>query len=104
MSGEGNSMPSNIIFPEGIEGPLHDAFIRLLELISDEHRNDEKLQRLIAFRLKLDGEDLTRAYILKKIEHAEECSYAGNLYDFMKDDRIEMSCGIDESDPPDLIG
>lgn len=97
-------MPSNIIFPEGIEGPRHDAFIRLLELIPAEHRNDEKLQRLIAFRLKVDGEDPARAYILKKIEHADECGYAGNLYDFMKDDRIETSCGIDESDPPDLIG
>lgn len=97
-------MPSNIIFPEGIEGPIHDAFTRLMDLIPKEQRTEKKLQRLIAFRLKLDGEDPTRAYILKKTEHAVECQYAGNLYDFMKDDRIEMSCGIDESDPPDLIG
>ena len=97
-------MPSKVIFPEGIEGPIHDAFIRLMKLIPDEQRTEIKLQRLIAFRLKLDGEDLTRGYILKKIEHAAECQYAGNLYDFMKDDRIEMSCGLDESDPPDLIG
>ena len=97
-------MPSNIIFPEGIEGPFHDAFIRLMELIPDEQRTEKKLRRLIAFRLKLDGEDPTRAYILKKIEHAAECQYTGDLYDFMKDDKIEMSCGIDESDPPDLIG
>ena len=97
-------MPSNIIFPEGIEGPLHDAFIRLMTLIPDEQRTENKLQRLIAFRLKLDGEDLTRAYILEKIEHAAECQYAGNLYDFMKDDKIEMSCGLNGSDPPDLIG
>jgi hypothetical protein len=97
-------MPSNIIFPEGIEGPIHDAFIRLMALIPDEQRTEKKLQRLIAFRLKLDGEDLTRAYILKKIEHAAECQYAGNLYDFLKDDKIEMSCGLNGSDPPDLIG
>jgi hypothetical protein len=97
-------MPSKIIFPEGIEGPFHDAFNKLMELIPDEQRSDQKLQRLIAFRLKLDGEDLTRAYILNKIEHAEECRYAGNLYDFMKDDKIELSWGLDGSDPPDLIG
>jgi len=97
-------MPSNIIFPEGIEGPLHDAFIRLMELIPEEKRTEEKLQRLLAFRLKLDGEDPTRAYILNKMELAVECQYTGNLYDFMKDDRIETSCGLDEQDPPDLIG
>ena len=87
-------MPSNIIFPEGIEGPLHNPFIHLMDLIPEEQRTDKKLQRLIAFRLKLDGEDPTRAYILKKIEHATECRYTGDLYDFMKDDRIEISCGI----------
>ena len=97
-------MPSNIIFPEGIEGPHHDAFIKLMALLPEEQRSDIKLQRLIAFRLKLDGEDLARAYILNKIEHAEACQYEGNLYDFMKDDKIEASCGLDGSDPPDMIG
>ncbi len=97
-------MSKKVIFLEGIKGPFHDAFQRLMELVPIQDRNDKNLQRLIAFRSKNDGEDLTRTYILQKINHAKECNYTGSLYDFLKDDQLDTSCGFEDPEPPDEIG
>jgi hypothetical protein len=62
-------------------------------MIPDRDKNDKKLQRLIAFRLKLDGEAAISEYLIKKIRDAIKCAYTGSLYDFLKDDLQQKECG-----------
>ena len=78
-----------------------------LELHPDKNiqdKDDKKLQRLIAFRLKVDGEIHTGEYLIRKIRETIECGYAGNLYDFLKDDFQEKECGLnaENRDPPEV--
>lgn len=92
-------MPDNIIAIEELKAPLQDAFRRLMELIPTKQREDTFLQRLIAVRLKIDGENAARDYILRKIEQAIQCNYAGSLFDFFKDDFEETACAAKEESP-----
>ena len=68
-------------------------------MIPDRDKNDKKLQRLIAFRLKLDGEAAISEYLIKKIRDAIKCAYTGSLYDFLKDDLQQKECGEADIDP-----
>ena len=92
-------MADNVIAVEELKAPLTEAFGRLMELIPAKQREDTFLQRLIAIRLKIDGEDPTRDYIIRKIEQADQCGYTGSLFDFFKDDFEEAACGAKPSPP-----
>ncbi len=92
-------MTDNVIAVEELKAPLQDAFRRLMELIPTKQREDLFLQRLIAIRLKIDGEDPTREYVIRKIEQAAQCGYTGSLFDFFKDDFEEIACGAKERPP-----
>ena len=61
--------------------------------------NDKNLQRLLAFRLRIDGEAALSEYLIRKIREIIRCAYSGSLYDFIKDDDIEKECGVVEGDP-----
>ena len=93
-------MTDKIITLEDLEGPFQKLLQRVMQMVPQKDRNDKHLQRLIAFRLKIDGEASTRDYLLKKIQEIIACDYTGSLYDFVKDDLQEKECRP-EGTPPD---
>lgn len=85
-------MPENVITLEKSEGPFQASFQRVMRMVPDKDKNDVKLQRLIAFRLKTDGEAATSEYLIRKIKALVECSFSGSFYAFIKDDLIVNEC------------
>lgn len=97
-------MSDKIISIEEQNGAFQTTFKRIMRMVPDRDKQDKKLQRLIAFRLHLDGEAATSEYLIKKIKDAIKCSYSGSLYDYVKDDLLEKTCfgdGLD--DPPSSV-
>jgi hypothetical protein len=68
------------------------ALSRLLMLVPTRHREDERLIRFLAFRLKVDGFESTKAFVSQKLMEAERCTFRGLLYDFLKDDEASRAC------------
>jgi hypothetical protein len=94
-------MSDKIISIEETEGTSKFALQRIMRMVPDRDRNDKKLQRLIAFRLRLDGEATLSEYLMAKIRDAIKCSYSGSLYEFLKDDLKQKECmGTDEGPAP----
>ena len=93
-------MAEKIISIEEQDGPFQMIFQRVMRLVPDRDKQDKKLQRLIAFRLRIDGEAAISEYLIKKIKEAIKCSFRGSLYDYLKDDLLEKTCVGDESDNP----
>ena len=95
------SMSGNVIAPENIGGPFQVSFRRVMRMVPDKDKTDTNLQRLIAFRLRTDGEAATSEYLMRKIKELLECAYSGRFYDFIKDDLIlnECSKGAPEDAP-----
>lgn len=93
-------MPADIIHIEAQEGPFHAILQRVMRMVPEKDRGDGNLQRLIAFRLRLDGEVATREYLLEKIREVIQCAYTGTLYDYLKDDLKEKECLPGKNDPP----
>jgi hypothetical protein len=93
-------MTDKIIAIEQQEGPFQMSFQRVMRMVPDRDKQDKKLQRLIAFRLKIDGEANLSEYLLKKIKTAINCSYSGSLYDYLKDDMIAKECENPDTDEP----
>ena len=75
-----------------------------MRMVPDRDKDDKNLQRLLAFRLRIDGEAALSEYLILKIRETIKCSYTGSLYNFLKDDLIEKECSSDEDgldpDPP----
>jgi hypothetical protein len=94
-------MTDKIIAIEQQKGPFQMVFQRVMRMVPERDKQDQKLQRLIAFRLRIDGEAKLSEYLLKKIKTAIRCSYSGSMYDYLKDDIIEKECqGPDAGEPP----
>jgi hypothetical protein len=91
-------MSDKLISIEEQEGPFKMVLQRVLRMVPDRDKHDKKLQRLIAFRLKIDGEAAITEYLLKKIREAIKCSYTGSLYDYLKDDLAARECKEENSD------
>ena len=85
-------MADKIIHLEKEPGPFQALLQRVLRMVPDRDRGDPNLQRLIAFRLRVDGESATREYLIRKIRDAIQCAYHGSLYDFLKDDVESRAC------------
>ena len=95
-------MKDKIISIEEHEGPFQMIFQRVMRMVPDRDKHDKKLQRLIAFRLRIDGESLISQYLIKKIKEAIKCSYSGSLYDYLKDDIEAKECedtNLDDTPP-----
>jgi hypothetical protein len=77
---------------------------RVLRMVPERDKQDIELQRLLAFRLRADGEGATREYLMKKIRDMIQCAYPGRLYDFLKDDRASSGCLTDPPgpEPPEI--
>ena len=59
---------------------------QLMHLAPADQRDDIRLKRFLAFRLKLDGLVATQVYLSNKLMTAEKLSYRGGLYDFLCED------------------
>ena len=95
---------ADIINIEERDEALQAMLEKVMQMVPEKDRKDPSLQRFIAFRLKLDGETETRAYLVKKIEEIIQCAYTGSLYDYLKDDLQEKECSAkrDDGGPPDV--
>ena len=89
-------MADKLITLEEKNGPFQAVFQRIMRMVPDRDKNDKNLQRLIAFRLKIDGETALNEYLTRKIRKKIKCNYSGNLYDFIKDDSIQKECTSDQ--------
>ncbi len=69
-----------------------EALGRLLRLVSERQRDDKRLIRFLAFRLKIDGFDATKMFLSRKLIEIERCRFGGDLYDFLKDDDESKAC------------
>jgi hypothetical protein len=95
-------MTADIINIEDHDDALHAILERVMLMVPEKDKQDINLQRIIAFRLKQDGEPETRAYLVKKIEETIQCAYTGSLYEFLKDDIQEKEC-ISKKENPDPL-
>jgi hypothetical protein len=94
-------MTDKIISIEQQDGPFQNTLQRVMRMVPDRDKQDKKLQRLIAFRLRIDGEAALSEYLIKKIKTAIKCSYSGSMYDYLKDDMTSKECeGPDAEEPP----
>jgi hypothetical protein len=92
---------SKVIIIEELSGPVSTMLRNLLRRVPDRDRNDRALQRLLAFRLRIDGEGPTREYLMRNIREMIQCRYNGRLYDFLKDDHPTIACRKPAGDPPE---
>lgn len=89
-----------IISIESDNGPFQLVLNRVMRMVPDRDQSDIDLQRLLAFRIRADGEGTTREYLIHKIRDMIQCAYAGRLYDFIKDDSVAREC-LPVDDPSD---
>ena len=94
-------MSDKIITIEEQSGPFQTVFRRIMRMVPDRDKNDKNLQRLLAFRLKLDGEAVLSEFLIRKIRETIKCAYTGSLYEFLKDDLIEKECRPDPEEAED---
>ena len=90
------AMSDKIVTIEEQDGPFQILFQRIMRMVPDRDKNDKNLQRLLAFRLRLDGEAALSEYLIRKIRETIKCAYTGKLYDFIKNDFIENTCDFEE--------
>ncbi len=98
-------MSDKLIALEEQDGPFRNVFQRFMRMVPDRDKNDKNLQRLLAFRLRIDGEAALNEYLIRKIRETIKCAYTGSLYDFLKNDLIDKECrpeddDDEESEPP----
>lgn len=86
-----------IISIESDEGPFKMVLRNVMRMVPDRDKQDVALQRMLAFRLRIDGESAVREYLMHKIRDMIQCAYTGRLYDFLKNDQASHTCG---SEPP----
>jgi len=94
-------MPDKLIILEEQSGPFQAVFQRIMRMVPDRDKNDKNLQRLLAFRLKIDGEAVLNEFLIRKIRETIKCAYTGSLYEFLKDDLIEKECRPDAEEAED---
>ena len=86
-------MTKKIISLEDQEGPFQVMLQRVIRMVPDKDKSDKNLKRLLAFRLKIDGEAATSEYLIRKIREIIQCSYTGCFYEFIKNDAVKRECG-----------
>jgi len=94
-------MPDKLIILEEQSGPFQAVFQRIMRMVPDRDKKDKNLQRLLAFRLKIDGEAVLNEFLIRKIRETIKCAYTGSLYEFLKDDLIEKECRLDAEEAED---
>jgi hypothetical protein len=92
-------MPDKVIDIDEAEGPFKYLLQRVMRMVPDRDRNDKNLRRLIAFRLRVDGEAATSEYLIRKARELLKCNYSGGFYDFIKDDKESKICRMADKEP-----
>ena len=92
-------MTQKVIAIEEKDGPLRAMLQNMMRMVPDRDRDDVNLQRLLAFRLHLDGEAALKEYLMTHIRAAAQCAYTGRLYDFLRSDLTARECGEHAADP-----
>ena len=92
-------MSDKLITIEEQNGPFKAVLQRIMRMVPERDKNDKNLQRLLAFRLRIDGEAALSEYLIRKIRETIKCAYTGSLYEFLKDDLIEKECNQVEEEP-----
>jgi len=92
-------MSDKLITIEEQDGPFKAVLQRIMRMVPERDKNDKNLQRLLAFRLRIDGEAALSEYLIRKIRETIKCAYTGKLYDFLKDDLIEKECRPETEEP-----
>lgn len=72
-----------ILLVENFHGPFQIVFQRVLRVVPDRDRNDDRLRRLVAFRLRNDGEAATSEYLMRNIRKFLHSRHKGQFYDFL---------------------
>jgi len=93
-----------IITIDSAGGPHQMILQRIWRMVPDKDKDDIDLKRLLAFRLRVDGEAATSEFLMRKIRDKIQCAFHGRLYDFLKDDEVAKQCGASTSDdgPPEI--
>jgi hypothetical protein len=93
-----------VISIESTGGPYRALLQNIMRMVPDRDKDDLDLKRLLAFRLRTDGESATREYLMRKIRDMIQCAYRGRLYDFLKNDKLSSNCSQSgrSPDPPDI--
>jgi hypothetical protein len=97
-------MTQKIIFPEDMTGEENQAYQRLMALVPDKDQADIKLRRFLAFRMRIDGEEAARAYLIKGIEHARVSVFDGTLYEYLVAQEATLPGDVTDNTPPDEPG
>lgn len=97
-------MTDKIISIDAVDGPHQMILQRIWRMVPDRDKEDLDLKRLLAFRLRVDGEAATSEYLMRKIRDMIQCAFRGRLYDFLKDDEIASQCKASKTDsnPPEI--
>lgn len=97
-------MTEKIISIDSGDGPHQMILQRICRMVPDRDKDDIDLRRLLAFRLRVDGEAATSEYLMRKIRDMIQCAFHGRLYDFLKDDTISSQCRSSNPDdgPPEI--
>lgn len=97
-------MADKIITIDSADGPYQMVLQRIWRMVPDRDKNDTDLKRLLAFRVRVDGEAATSEFLMRNIRDMIQCAYHGRLYDFLKDDEISGQCKITPTDsgPPEI--
>lgn len=92
-----------IFFIESENGPYQMVLRNVMRMVPDRDKNDVALKRLLAFRLRIDGESTTREYLMRKIRDMIQSSFNGSLYEFLKKEENSSSSSPDVTPPsPDI--
>ena len=97
-------MADKIISIDSVGGPYQMVLQRIWRMVPDRDKNDIDLKRLLAFRVRVDGEAATSEYLMRNIRNMIQCAFRGRLYDFLKNDEISKQCAPSKSDtdPPEI--
>ncbi len=89
-------MAEKIIALEELSGPLQNVLQSVLQMVPDRDKDDINLQRLLAFRLRIDGEAALREYLMARIRDSIKNAYSGSLYEFLMNDFKQNATGPDK--------
>ena len=96
------SMKDKVINIENEQGPFQMAFERIWRMVPDRDKKDQNLKRLLAFRIRVDGEAATSEYLIRKIREVIQSSHKGPLYDFLHRTQPGLAAPDSGTDPPDV--
>ena len=97
-------MDHKVISIESADGPHQLVLKRIWRMVPDRDKDDVELKRLLAFRVRVDGEAVTSEFLMRKIRDMIQCAYKGRLLDFLKGEGAGRGCHPPSpfTDPPEI--